>query len=351
METGNKVTINDVADAAGVSKGTVDRVLHNRGEVSKKSREKVLRVIKELGYIPNLQASLLASQKHRVIVCMFPEYEPGEFWSLTDKGVNEAAAIVARFGIALKTVKYDQYSIESFRSACAEVLAERPSGVILAPMYRFETVNFVGELSRSGIPYMFIDSKIDDDGYLAYFGMPMYHSGVLCADVLTDGREVPGKVFVVRIARDKRGLSDPTAARRAGFMDYMTEHYPDIEVVNIFIDPKDRDSIYRILDETIGEYPGRKFIVMFNSRIHLVADYLASRGMSGCRVVGFDGLERNISALKRGEVQVLIAQHTDRQTVEAINAMTDYLLMGKEVPRKDNFTQMDLLTGYNCDFY
>ena len=49
----NNVTINDVAKAAGVSKGTVDRVIHNRGEVSEKSRKKVLKVIEELGYKPN----------------------------------------------------------------------------------------------------------------------------------------------------------------------------------------------------------------------------------------------------------------------------------------------------------
>ena len=48
----NVVTINDVAKAAGVSKGTVDRVIHNRGEVSPKSREAVLKVIEELGYKP-----------------------------------------------------------------------------------------------------------------------------------------------------------------------------------------------------------------------------------------------------------------------------------------------------------
>ena len=59
----NMVTINDVAKAAGVSKGTVDRVIHNRGEVSAKSREKVLRVIEELGYKPNMYASMLASHK------------------------------------------------------------------------------------------------------------------------------------------------------------------------------------------------------------------------------------------------------------------------------------------------
>ena len=57
MKDAEKVTINDVARAAGVSKGTVDRVLHNRGEVSAKSREKVLKVIEELGFKPNLYAS------------------------------------------------------------------------------------------------------------------------------------------------------------------------------------------------------------------------------------------------------------------------------------------------------
>ena len=70
MKDAEKVTINDVARAAGVSKGTVDRVLHNRGEVSAKSREKVLKVIEELGFKPNLYASLLASQKEIVINCI-----------------------------------------------------------------------------------------------------------------------------------------------------------------------------------------------------------------------------------------------------------------------------------------
>ena len=46
----NKVTINDIARLTGLSKGTVDRVLHKRGEVSKKSYEKVMKVIEELGY-------------------------------------------------------------------------------------------------------------------------------------------------------------------------------------------------------------------------------------------------------------------------------------------------------------
>ena len=57
------ITISDVARAARVTNGTVDRVLHERGEVSKKTREKVLRVIEELGYQPNVYASMHRRRK------------------------------------------------------------------------------------------------------------------------------------------------------------------------------------------------------------------------------------------------------------------------------------------------
>ena len=55
---------------------------------------------------------------------------------------------------------------------------------------------------------------------------------------------------------------------------------------------QDRDDICRTLDNTLGQDDGQKFIVMFNSRIHIVADYLAARGQKGNRVVGFDMLEK-----------------------------------------------------------
>lgn len=347
----NKVTINDVARVAGVSKGTVDRVLHNRGEVSAKSKEKVLKVIEELGFKPNLHASLLASQKERVVLCIIPEYFTGEFWSLTDKGIKEAAELVARYGIEVRPVKYDQYDLESFQSVCGYVLENPPAGVLIAPMFRSETLKFVQELSSRNIPYVYIDSKLEEDSYLAYFGMPMYQSGYLCADILTDGRRVPEKVYVVRIARDKKGLSDPTVTRRQGFVDYMGEHHPDVAVDNIFIDPKDKNAMDDTLDAVFENSPKDKYIVMFNSRVHLVADYIRRKGLTGCRVIGFDVLDRNLAFLRSGQVQVLIAQHTDTQTVAAVNALVDYLLMGKKPFKKDNYTQMDILNRYNCDYY
>ena len=57
-----KVRIKDIAEKSGVSVGTVDRILHNRPNVSKSAREKVEKVLKEINYQPNMYASALASE-------------------------------------------------------------------------------------------------------------------------------------------------------------------------------------------------------------------------------------------------------------------------------------------------
>lgn len=347
----NNVTINDVAKAAGVSKGTVDRVIHNRGEVSEKSRKKVLKVIEELGYKPNVYASMLASQKKHTICCIIPEYTDGDFWSLTAKGIEDARESALRYGVNVEIVTYDQYDLESFRESCLKALDINPSGVVVAPIFRGETLAFAQELSRRDIPYVYIDSKIDEDeGYLAYFGMPMFQSGYMCADMLMNGADAE-KVYIIRIERDKTKQSDPTAARRTGFIKYMCEHFPDTELVNVLIDPKDREARIEKLDSTLLSDKGKKLIVMFNSRIHLVADYVRTRNLRNTRIVGFDFLEKNVEALKEGIVQAIVAQHSDRQAASAVMSLVDKLIIGTDPNRRDNFTQLDILNRYNCDYY
>ena len=49
-----KITIKDIAEIAGVSVGTVDRVLHNRANVSQSAREKVAKALKNMNYHPKV---------------------------------------------------------------------------------------------------------------------------------------------------------------------------------------------------------------------------------------------------------------------------------------------------------
>ena len=329
-ENNKKITIADVAKLAGVSKGTVDRVLHDRGGVSRKSMEKIRQVIDELGYEPNVYASMLAMRKEHVIACILPDSIKDDYWYLVREGFEKGGENIASMNIRTRIFLYDQYSPESFRKAGMQLLESNPSGVVLPPFFKNDTYTLANALSLRGIPYVYVDSKLEDDGHFAYYGMPMYKSGYLCARLLT--LRVPQKqlkgVLVVRIIR-----------------------YPSSDIHNLFIDPQAPKDTERQLNTFFKAHPGIHHIVMFNSRVHLLSDYLSRNPDPDRVVVGFDNLEKNISALSSGLINILICQHTDLQSYNAVMALSDYIIKHKRPERKDNFMHMDILTSLNIDNY
>ena len=344
-----KVTINDIARLTGLSKGTVDRVLHNRGEVSRKSYEKVMQVIRELGYEPNLYASLLARGEQRTIAILIPAHETGSYWDIAAKGEAKAQAGLKPISIVTRQFCYNQYSADSFREACASVLESNPAGVVIAPMFQYETQVFSQELQARGIPYSFIDTKLETPGYLSFYGIPAYKSGYLCAAMLTSGERIR-EALIVRIMRDKERQSDPTVMRRAGFMDYMLEHNPSCTIRSLFIDPEDPAATDDALDAFFKEFPNVNHIAVFNSRVHLIVPYL-ERHPANRRVVGFDNLSANLAALKRGTVSALIAQRPEEQVHMAIQSLADRIVFQRMPERTDNYMHMDILIRYNADDY
>ena len=353
MDKNGKITIIDVARKAGVSKGTVDRVVHNRGEVSKKSAEKVRKAIEELQYQPNLYASLLASKKAHVIACLLPIFTKGEYWEKLNAGFLRGGESVASLNIRTRLFQYDQYDPDSFNKVAEEMLESSPSGVILPPLFKNDTLELVEKLKDAGIPYVYVDTKLEDPDYFAYYGMPMYKSGRLCAYLLTERlpEEDVKEVAIVRITRDKTRRSDPTLDRRSGFMDFMDAFFPECRIHQVFIDPNKPESIPAALDAAAAEHPGVRMIVMFNSRIHLISDWLAAHPVEGRRVIGFDDLEKNLDAVRSDIVSVLISEHVEDQTFNAVNVLADYILMYKRPSVRDNYMYMDILTKYNLEHY
>ena len=83
-----KATIADVADAAGVSVGTVSHVLSGRVKVSEKTLEKVARAIKELDYIPNVHAQGLRQSQSFIIGLCLP-HSLNSFMSVLSQTLEE----------------------------------------------------------------------------------------------------------------------------------------------------------------------------------------------------------------------------------------------------------------------
>lgn len=83
-------TIFDVAKRAGVSIGTVSRVLNNRDRVRPETRERILKAIEELDYHANTFAQKLASQQTETLGLVIPQVNDPFFFEIV-RGVEDAA--------------------------------------------------------------------------------------------------------------------------------------------------------------------------------------------------------------------------------------------------------------------
>lgn len=350
---GNQVTIFDVARLAGVSKGTVDRVLHNRGEVSAKTMEKVKAAIQELDYTTNVYASNLGFHGSRTFTFIMPKSGEGEYWHRLSKGAAIASERFAPMGAAVNMEFFDQYDPSSFVNACNKVLSGEPSAVVMVPLFSKEASDFAAALTERSIPYACIDTKIDDDDYLVYYGMDKYNSGVLCAALLTERLEPSqvSRVLVVRILRNVKGESDSTVERRKGFTDFMTREFPSCVTDTVFINPSDPSQVDDVLHEYFTAHPDVKLVVMFNSRVYMLGDYLLKHPDPARRVVAFDDLDGNFDLLRKGGVTVLICQRTEDQAVRSLTALANSVIMHSLPPERDNYVHMEILTRYNIDNY
>ena len=88
------ITIKDIAARAGVSTGTVDRVLHKRPNVSKSALEKVNKALEELDYRPNMYASALAYNKTYTFYVVLPKHEQDAYWTRSKKVPRPVASSV-----------------------------------------------------------------------------------------------------------------------------------------------------------------------------------------------------------------------------------------------------------------
>jgi len=86
-----RVSINDIAEAAGVSASTVSRALHDRGRVSAATRQQIIAVATELGYTPSLIARGLVTQRSYTVGLIVTSFAD-PFHSEVAQGVEEEAA-------------------------------------------------------------------------------------------------------------------------------------------------------------------------------------------------------------------------------------------------------------------
>ncbi len=345
-----KYRIKDIAELAGVSVGTVDRVLHNRGEVSEENKKKIKEILTQINYHPNVFASALASKKTYTFVCILPQYSEGEYFEAVEEGISKAAEEFSDWNILIKMSYFDQFDESSCRNVFEEISETDPDAVLIVPTYKDATIDFINELNKKSIPFVFLDSWVDNSNPLAYFGQDSYASGYLAAKLLTEHASDKKDIVLFRMMRHSQNRSNQTIIRENGFSAYIKKYNPDLTIHSVDLHASDEELSYSILDDFFKKQPNVTSAIIFNSRAYIIGEYLQSRNLQHVSLVGYDLLTRNVACLKNSSIKYLIGQRPEKQGYNVIKSLARHFVLKQDVHVK-NFMPIDILTMENIDYF
>ncbi|WP_421943290.1 LacI family DNA-binding transcriptional regulator [Pedobacter sp.] len=349
MKNENTSGIKEIARRANVSIGTVDRVINNRVGVSKKTKEKILEIIAELDYQPNIMARMLASKRVIRIAALIPAVssETG-YWNAPLKGINVAAAEIRDFGVSVSHYFFDQNSKDTFTEQAAAVLAEGYDGILLAPMFENEAINFLARCREKKIPFVLINSDLENESRVAYIGPDLFQSGYLAAHLTKYLIREDQKVLIVNISREI-DLHHHLLKKEEGFRAYLSDQGSSIAVEKVDIRKTDYDSLQKILKSALlTNQPDVVFVT--NSRVSSVARFLEEHHINDIKLIGYDFLEENIGYLKNGIIDFLICQKPQEQGYKGLMSIYQFLLGNSPVDDTE-YMPIDIITKENYIYY
>ena len=159
MSKPSVATIYDVAGAARVSMATVSRVLNNPEKVNNATREKVLKVVKELGYVPNPIARGLATKNPTTISLFVSDITRIFVPPLINGILNVADELNYSIKISLISTK------KTFKDLISTIIAEKVGGAIfINDNFTIDEDNLIKEIfDKYNTPYVVIDKQYEED--------------------------------------------------------------------------------------------------------------------------------------------------------------------------------------------
>ena len=348
-----RIRIKDIATEAGVSPGTVDRVIHKRGNVSKKAKDKVLSALKTLDYSPNILASALAYNRKWKVAALIPSSAADSFWDQPKVGILKALSVVEDYGVVVDFFHFEENNVTEFNEHASKILSSNYASVIISPIFTEQSIDFLKQCEEMDIPFVQINTCLDltASNLLCYVGQDSYHSGNLGAKLLAFGLTSGEKAMICHLEEliyDSQHLID----KERGFKDYFQEHKSlNIEVVTgQFADPYDEEGLYNYFKIFLKENPEVKGIFVTTSRAFHVAKALSKLSVDNLKLVGFDLIEENLAFLESEEIDFLINQNPFKQGYLALINIFNFLIRRIE-PSKLQHLPLDVVMRENVTYY
>ncbi|MBP9078595.1 MAG: LacI family DNA-binding transcriptional regulator, partial [Haliscomenobacter sp.] len=217
------VTIYDIAQQIGVSPATVSRALNNKPFISEKTKTKIFKAAKELGYRHNNFASNLRKQKSHTIGIIIHELK-SNFTTLVLAGIEKAATLAGYDLI----IAHSSESVEKEIANANNLFHKRVDGVIASLSFETETLDHFEPYYDKNIPVIFFD-RVEEDSPTTKVIIDNYKSGYIATKHLID----QGCQRILLIAGSQK--RNVYYQRYKGYADALRDHQMDMAKEQVFI--------------------------------------------------------------------------------------------------------------------
>jgi LacI family transcriptional regulator len=186
---------------------------------------------------------------------------------------------------------------------------------------------------------------------LAFFGQDSFASGYFAAKVLMMVAFKEKEILLMKHTKDGKVTSKQQANREVGFRHYMTDHFPDVKIIEIDIPfvstPRQRT---QILEDFFAKHSHIHHCITLNSKAYFIGEFLSRTNRRNVQIMGYDMVARNATCLRQGTISFLIAQHAYQQGYSCVDTLFQAIVLKKKV-NPVNYMPIELLMKENVDFY
>ena len=318
------VTIKEIATMAGVSRGTVDRVLNNRGSVNEEKAARIREIAASLGYKPNKAGIALAAQKKKLKIGVILFGTENPFFQKVLEGVSAKAEELSAYDVTV-LIRMVPFDAEAQVRAIDELVAQSIHGLVLTPYNDLLVADKINELSALGLPVVTTNTDIEGTGRIAYVGSDYYASG----------REAGGLMRLITGGQAKIGIITGSSQvlchtqRIAGFSDVVSSCAPGMQILDTFKNHDDEFESYEVTRFFLRKHPDAN--ALFFAAAGLTGGCRAVINMNRTKslhIVCFDAEDLILPMLRDGLIDATISQQPLLQGSLPLDILFDTLTTG-----------------------
>lgn len=338
--------IETIAKLAGVSRGTVDRVLHNRGRVKPETLERVHAAMKELDYQPSaLGRAFYMARQNNQIGALIALREPDFQRQILD-GVESGAAYAKQHSVEVLLEFAPPDNEAAYLEALDRLSRKNPRGLVFRGIQSEAVAARLRALRDQGVLLVSYNEDVEPGLRNCYVGENARQGGACAAFLIRQSCPGEGRTLVMGV--DPSHYSN--VERIQGFMDCFRQLPGGAEAaVEVVYGQGNHETSCRVTRESLAAFPDLTGVFVSGAGLSGAAQAVDDAGLSGrVKIVGYDATESNVAYLKKGTVQFLIDQAPYSQGYQSVRLLTDAIFRGRGLAMDYCDTGIQIRTPYNC---